>query len=121
MLYNREYNESSRIKVINRREEVKKQKYIILIISFLLITMISLFSIKAHAYASDHKQAPVIKTFSSITIYSGDTLTSIAESHMGEEYASAADYIKEVAFMNNMNTEDILIPGNHLIIPIYVQ
>lgn len=121
MLYNREYAESSRIKVINRREEVKRQKYLLFIISFLLITMISLFSIKAHAYASDHKQTPIIKTFSSITIYSGDTLTSIAESHMGNEYASTDEYIKEVTFMNNMSTDDILIPGNHLIIPIYAK
>lgn len=50
----------------------------------------------------------------------GDTLTSIAEKYMTEEYSDVSEYVKEVKSINNLGT-DVIYHGNYLIIPYYTD
>ena len=58
------------------------------------------------------------KHFVTITVMPGDTLWSIAEENITEEYDDINDYIKEIKSTNCLNSSDITA-GRHIIIPIY--
>lgn len=59
------------------------------------------------------------KYFTSITVESGDTLWSIAEEYMTEEYASVNEYVDEVVYTNNLSDESDIKAGTHLLVPYY--
>ncbi|MBO4902559.1 MAG: hypothetical protein J5518_07180 [Lachnospiraceae bacterium] len=107
----------------SRREMKKKArqaKLLLILALFLLALIIGLFSVHAYAYAKNNEPERV-KQYRSITIYAGDSLYSISTTYMTPEYADTASYVKEVAFMNHMDPDAKLIPGNHLIIPYYPE
>lgn len=58
------------------------------------------------------------KYFTCITIKDGDTLISIAEEYISEEYSSIDDYVKEVKSINNL-TNDVIYRGATLVVPYY--
>ena len=58
------------------------------------------------------------KYYTSIQIQEGDTLWSIAENYMTEEYDSIQDYIDEVSMINSLNSKTIHT-GQYLNIPYY--
>ena len=103
-----------------RRDTVRKQKSLLFLIIFLLVMIIMLFMIRRHVLASE--TVSDCKYYRSITIYSGDTLYSIAVDHADElHYEDTDAYIRELRFINHMTAEDEVIPGNHLIIPYYTD
>lgn len=101
---------------INRR----KTSLSIYIFIFLLVMIIVLLSCKAFTYADESVDSSRIKCYRSITIYYGDTLPAIACDNIPPEYSDLTNYIQEIAFINQMNVDDTLVPGNHLIIPYYI-
>lgn len=90
-----------------------KKAVLLMICSVLFLALILFVSIKA-----DGGAAPKYKYFKSIEIQSGDTLWSIAEEYMSDDYASAADYIREVKYINNMEGNQITT-GKYLVVPYY--
>lgn len=86
---------------------------------FMLVMIIVLLSCKAFTYADESVDPSRTKCYRSITIYYGDTLPAIAGENIPPEYSDLTKYIQEIAFINQMNIDDTLIPGNHLIIPYY--
>lgn len=58
------------------------------------------------------------KYYKSIVIEKGDTLWTIADQYISEEYSSKPDYIDEVKHMNNLVSDEIHA-GNYLVIPYY--
>lgn len=92
-------------------------------VSIVLMASVIFFSIifsAGHVYAkgSDDNR---VKLYKSVLIYSGDTFESIAEKYMTEDYSSVNKYTTEVANINNLSTSSKLIPGNHIIVPYYVD
>jgi LysM repeat protein len=61
---------------------------------------------------------PKYKYYKSIEIQSGDTLWSIADTYISEEYDSVDSYIAEVKAMNSLASNDIT-SGHYLVIPYY--
>ena len=57
------------------------------------------------------------KYYTSVVIYPGDTLTSLAEEY-GDHFESAESFIKDVQLTNHMY-DDKIIAGTNLIIPYY--
>ncbi len=55
------------------------------------------------------------KYYTSITIESGDTLWSIAEEYMYDEYDSVEEYVNELIKINGL-TSDKLYAGNNLVV-----
>lgn len=55
------------------------------------------------------------KYYTSITIESGDTLWSIAEEYMYDDYDSVEEYMNEIIEINGL-TSDKIYAGNNLVI-----
>lgn len=66
--------------------------------------------------ASTHDE----KYFKCISIETDDTLWSIADEYITEEYSSVQDYIDEVMSINNLNSDKIY-SGATLVIPYYAS
>ena len=58
------------------------------------------------------------KYFRSIEVQEGDTLWSIAEEYMTEEYSSVSDYIDDVKEINGFS-QDTIYAGYYLVVPFY--
>lgn len=86
---------------------------LILIFCTVFLVLFLFLSIKA-----DGSSTPKYKYYKSIEVKSGDTLWSIAEEYMSDNYSSRQAYIKEVKYINNMETDQITC-GKYLIIPYY--
>ena len=112
---------SRREAYIKRTAVVRKQK-IALVIIFSLVLLTSLTFISSKAYAGNFKSnSDSVKVFKSVTVYSGDTLESIAANYMSDEYSSVRSYINEVMSINGITDCTKLIPGNKIIIPYYMS
>lgn len=82
----------------------------------LLVIMVIVFSLTKVNAANDKLHEH--KYYISIQINTGDTLTSIANRYITDEYSSTGDYIKEVKKINNLG-DDTIIAGNYIIVPVY--
>ncbi|MCR5790794.1 MAG: hypothetical protein K6G83_12975 [Lachnospiraceae bacterium] len=99
----------------------RRYRKIFLALMFFCVAVIMILHGTSRAYAADQDTAGT-KYYKSIMIYGGDTLESVAEQYMTDEYESKKAYMKEVAFMNHLHVtgENGLIPGNYIIIPYYL-
>ena len=85
------------------------------IIIFVML-LISLFTISTQVNAE--KSPTREKLVTSIRIEKGDSLWSIAERYMTEEYTNIKTYIEEIKRSNGL-TSDVIYEGAYLIIPYY--
>ncbi len=113
--------QANQAKRIAREAKVRQQKLLLFLALFLLVLIIGLLSMRAFAYADESVASDRVKMYKSITIYAGDTLYGISTAQMTPEYSDPMTYANEVAFINHMDPETPLIPGNHLIIPYYTS
>lgn len=90
---------------------------------FILITGLTLF-VMVLFFGTDKSEKSVdastynVKYFKCITIDEDDTLWSIANENISEEYLSVEDYIDEVKSINNL-VGDKIYNGATLVIPYY--
>lgn len=97
----------------------RNYKFIIVGLSLLLLGSVFLFG----AGAKDgkvHADTYNEKYFKCISVDADDTLWSIAEANISEEYASIEDYIAEVKSINNL-TGDKIYCGASLVVPYYAS
>lgn len=59
------------------------------------------------------------KYYTHITVSYGETLWSIADTYMSDEYKNKETYIKEVVEINNLSDEDSLYAGTTIVVPYY--
>lgn len=85
----------------------------------LIILLFGLMSIASANTVDADVQIPG-KTFAVITVKSGDTLWSIAESHMDRGYYTRQSFINEVILMNNLSG-DRIFAGESLLVPILLE
>lgn len=86
---------------------------IFLILLLFGIVLLSVFSVNAQ-----DKNKQDYKYFKSIVIEEGDSLWSIANEYISEEYKGIEDYIKELKSMNGLNS-DTIHAGQNLIVAYY--
>lgn len=84
----------------------------ILIIAIIIFAVVNCITV---AYADEAIEYE--KSFTSIEITKGDTLTSIAETYARSE-AEYQDYIEEVMSINNLKN-DTIHNGCYLLVPVY--
>lgn len=100
-----------------RRRTLKYNIRILLMSFFIIMCLsISLGSIWVNAKSKDEEI--VSKYYTSILIHKGDSLWTIADEYMSEQYKSQKDYIKEVKSINNLSGDSIHA-GQYLVIPYY--
>jgi len=100
----------------NRRAALRLRKAFFAIIAFAIITGISGYfgSFLTSAHGNPEEEICYI----SIEIQPGDTLWSIAEEYMPDEYGSIESYIKELKDLNSLVTSDIHAE-HHLLVAVY--
>lgn len=104
------------------RKQMRKRISKNLLLTGVLVTMIlcSFFTVKAFAN-TDTSSADDFgtKQYKSIMIYCGDTVESIAEENYCFQYSSVGKMASEIRSINNLSKDEVLIPGNYLVIPYY--
>ena len=119
-IYNKYYYSKAHIA---RRREVNRAR-IHLVFTLLVITLllsIMLFSKVIFASEQKNKGNYNPKLYTSVVIYRGDTLTSIAQKHYSSEWLNIDDYMCEIESINHISSNDKLIPGNYITIPYYTE
>ncbi len=102
---------------LRRKREIRKN----FMLTVLTVCFAATFAFSANVILSSAKDqnTPVsYKYYGSIVVENGDSLWSIAKEHMGTQYESERDYVKEVMQMNSL-TGDKIVAGQHLVIPYY--
>ncbi|MCR4590299.1 MAG: hypothetical protein K5668_05710 [Lachnospiraceae bacterium] len=59
------------------------------------------------------------KQYTSIMVYPGDSLYSVAESCMCPDQNNRERLMKEIAAINHLSPDNGLTAGNHIIVPVY--
>lgn len=96
----------------------RKVKALFVILALILLTG-SVFSGKFALTANAGTEAGErYKYYTSVQIEKGDSLWSIAQEYISEEYESIDEYINEVMNINHLATDKIY-EGNYLCIPYY--
>lgn len=88
-----------------------------IMLTILCIIFLSVFTIGGIHLVWADESLQYDKSFATITIEEGDTLTSIAEQYAISE-AEYRDYINEVKSINNLK-DDTIHAGCYLLVPVY--
>lgn len=116
--YERAVNNRYNRTVVRRREAIFHRR-LLMIVLFMIIFTITFFSVKLLTYADDSTDDySYKKQYKSVTIYCGDSVSSIAREYMGYGYTETA-LIREICSINNISSGCELTAGNFLIIPYY--
>lgn len=102
----------------SRREVVRNQKLALISILFVAITLIIVFCISGSIKAQAASAEPTYKYYTSIEIHSGDTLWSIADDYITDDYEDMNAYITEICSINHIS-EDEIHSGQYITIPYY--
>lgn len=65
-----------------------------------------------------------ISRYESVLIYDGDSVWSIAKTHLQDEDASddeIAAYVEQIKSLNHISNDDRIYSGRYIIVPIYQQ
>lgn len=100
-----------------RRKQIRRNRRIslcisILSVSFLLIIFFCNFKVIAEKPAT-------YKYYTEVRVDRGDTLWSIADRFMTEEYTSRRTYVREIQQINNLGCE--LQYGERILVPYYSE
>ncbi len=103
-----------------REREVRIQKLIILAVSVLII-MIIFIAGSFISKAENSEEISSEKYFREYVVKDGDSVWSIAESNYDFRfYKTVNDYAEEILCANHLADPDMLICGEHLIVPYYI-
>ncbi len=96
----------------------KTSKFILILLSIILVILIALYFNYDRVSADDSSNRK--KEFVSIKIEQGDTLWDIAKEYISEEYNDINEYIEEIKASNGLY-EDTIHEGRFLIVPYYAS
>ncbi len=98
-----------------------RKSSIAIIVSIITILFVGCIFVQAKTPVSEETvDLGRTKRFMSIEIEKGDSLWSIAEEYMTEEYSSIYSYIDEVKEINGLK-KDTLYEGYYLVVPVYTD
>lgn len=104
-----------------RRQKERRKNILLFIMAVCSVCSLSFsagsFLSSAKDYNKQTGQAEY-KYYASIPVEEGDTLWSIAETHMGSHYRSVEDYIKEIRKINALDGDNIQ-SGGYIVVPYY--
>ena len=106
-------NKKRRLKIVRRQR-------------FMLGAVIAILAVIAAFIASTlvteaRSEAVKYKYYTSVTVHSGDTLESLADEYITEDYRDHTSYIREVCGINNLEDADSIVAGECIILPYYSE
>lgn len=111
--------------VRRKRKQIFIWRIIFLMVISIFLLGISVFisedSVDAHTenmQQMERKISSGCKYYTCIEVLSGDSLWSIAEQYMDDDYRTIHDYMEEVKEINNLESSDIHV-GQYLMVPYY--
>ncbi|MCR5774295.1 MAG: LysM peptidoglycan-binding domain-containing protein [Lachnospiraceae bacterium] len=112
-------NKIIRRAIIRRRKE--RFKTILRFSTALMIVMtLATLSLSIRGFAGERNDGPEVhKYYTSHTVEEGESLSSIAEKYISDEYTSMDKYISEVVSINRLISAGEIYPGQALIFPYY--
>jgi hypothetical protein len=115
-----DYDQYRYLQKIKRIKTVRIQlTFMVLGLFVAVCSAVILYSSVAKADSGDHT---AYKYYKSITISAGATLWTITAEFMDSTYyEDMNDYMDEIIYINRMDSEDVLLAGQSLIIPYYSQ
>ena len=100
-----------------RRKQIRRNRRISLCISILSVSfLLVIFSCNFKATA---EKPAIYKYYTEVRVDRGDTLWSIADRFMTEEYTSRRAYVREIQLINNLGCE--LQYGKRILVPYYSE
>lgn len=114
-------NRKVRKSTSRRSGKIYKISHFISLFIFAAVIVTSAVFTSGKVYAKSNSADMSTKVYKSIMIYSGDSFDSIADKYISDEYSSKEAYVKEVISINNMCSDSTLVPGNHIIVPYYLE
>ena len=105
----------------SRRAVYRRRKNMVVLISSLCIavTLAILFGSFLSKAETKASEVTYYKYYTNVEVQPGDTLWSLAEAYMDENYASRDQYIQEVKQINHLSKGDTIVSGEYLILPYY--
>lgn len=85
---------------------------------FLIIAAIAVLMMSIWNPAQAEESGAFVKQYKSIVIHPGDSLWSIASDYMDGHYSSRQEYISELMFINNLDS-DLIYANEYLLVPYY--
>ncbi len=108
--------------ILRERRRIVRRNKMILFSAAVFLFVFMIFSVRNFTFAKTTDSKPErVKMYKSITIYCGDSLTSLADAYRTEEWKDRQSYMHEVEMINHLKEDDILIAGNYLTIPYYAE
>ena len=106
-----EENRKRRLRIVRRQR---------IILAFVIAVIVFAFAfLGTKLVLSAHSGNIRFKYYTSITVHSDDTLSSIAEDYISSEYKNADSYIREVCAINHLDEEGTIYAGENLVVPYY--
>lgn len=102
-----------------RRRRRRQENNIKFIVGIIVIAILLIFLLNV-VLASNNVQGDVDisgKGYISITVHAKDTLWSIAEEHMNDDFYTFETFIAEVSDMNNIDNAEIFA-GEQILVPV---
>lgn len=82
-----------------------------------MVMMAVMLSILSHNFSARAERPEAVKYYADVRVGRGDTLWSIAEAYITDEYDSMAEYIHEIKEINHLGLD--LPYGKILVVPYY--
>lgn len=112
-------SELRRINCKRRRQRELTLHIIIAVLAVLLFISLFMFWGSSKSVASDGSTEVLYKYYTNIQVSSGDSLYDISKDYVVEGKLSTKDFIKEVVYMNNLESPDSIIAGSYIVVPYY--
>ena len=99
-----------------------KNQWLLGITLICVIVIFAIFFGQSLNSEAHSKEMPVrYKYYTSITVHYGDTLESIAEEYISDEYKGIDAYVKEVCYINHIGEGGKIIAGENIVVPYYSE
>ena len=106
-------NKKRRLKIVRRQR---------IILGAVIAILVVLAAFLASTLVTEARSEEVrYKYYTPVMVHSGDTLESLADGYITDDYRDSASYIKEVCGINNLEDADSIIAGECIIVPYYSE
>lgn len=108
----------SQLIIINRKKQIR-QRILIAILAAFLLAVLSFLFFSSDSIASDGSEEDLYKYYKYVQISGEETIYDIADTYGNADIISNKNYISEVLFMNNLDSEDAIESGMYLVVPYF--